>query len=161
MSYQVIKNFLDQNNFLNLKKLMTSNDFPWFIKWGINYENKDEYQFTHNFYNNYTFRSSCHNLLNPFLLKLNPKAILRIKANLLVQSNEIIKHGFHIDNEVKHSKTAIFYVNTNNGFTEFENGEISKSEENKLIIFNNTLKHTGTTCTDELFRIVINFNYVE
>ena len=39
--------------------------------------------------------------------------------------------------------------------------EIKKitSEENKLIKFNSQLEHTGTSCTDENRRVVINFNY--
>ena len=55
--------------------------------------------------------------------------------------------------------TAIYYVNTNDGYTEFENGERVDSVENRLVIFDATMKHTGTTSTDTKFRSVINFNY--
>jgi hypothetical protein len=98
--------------------------------------------------------------LKPIINLLNPLALIRVKANLLTKTNEIIKHGFHVDQDFK-CTTAIFYVNTNNGYTEFESGEKVYSEENKLVIFDTFLKHSGTTCTDTNERIVINFNFVE
>ena len=60
---------------------------------------------------------------------------------------------------MKGSKTAVFYVNSNNGYTKLKNGTIIKSEENKIAIFDGETEHTGTTCTDEEFRVVVNINY--
>jgi hypothetical protein len=34
-----------------------------------------------------------------------------------------------------------------------------KSEENKLLSFDTDIEHTGSTCTDEKIRIVLNLNY--
>ena len=56
--------------------------------------------------------------------------------------------------------TAIFYVNSNNGYTEFENGAIVESEENRMVVFPAEMKHRGTSCTDKKIRVVINFNYL-
>ena len=69
----------------------------------------------------------------------------------------------HIDFDEKKYKihTGILYVNTNNGYTKFSNGEIVKSEENKYVEFDSQLEHTGTSCTDQDYRIVINFNYLK
>ena len=50
-------------------------------------------------------------------------------------------------------------MNTNNGYTEFEKGDIVESVENRMVIFDSNLKHQTVTCTDEKIRIVINFNY--
>jgi len=64
----------------------------------------------------------------------------------------------HVDyNDVT---TAIFYINTNNGWTNFKNGDKVESVENRLVIFDSNLEHEGVTCTDEIRRLVINFNYV-
>ena len=57
--------------------------------------------------------------------------------------------------------TAVFYINTNNGYTEFEDGTRSESIANRMVTFPANLKHRGTTCSDEKTRIVINFNYIE
>ena len=70
-----------------------------------------------------------------------------------------LEHPLHIDNKLKNNMTAIYYVNTNNGYTRFKNENKIPSEQNKLIIFNTETEHSGTTCTDEPCRIVINFNY--
>ena len=50
-------------------------------------------------------------------------------------------------------------MNTNDGYTEFEDGTKVESVANRLVTFPANLKHTGTSCTDEKTRIVINFNY--
>ena len=157
---KVINNCLNKEELVTIQNLMINNEFPWFITWGISNKKNKDYQFTHNFHNGISIASNYFNLLHSLIKILNPNSFIRIKANLLLKTNKIIKHGYHIDNKIEQSKTAIFYVNNNNGFTQFENNEIFKSEENKLIIFDTDKKHTGTTCTDALFRIVINFNYV-
>ena len=58
-------------------------------------------------------------------------------------------------------KTAIFYINTNNGYTLFEDGTKVESVENRICIFPYYMKHTGTTCTDKNQRVVININYTK
>ena len=157
---KIIENSLSKENLQIIKNLFFSNEFPWFYNSGINYLNDGFCQFTHVFYSQFTINSPHFITLKPIVDLLDPLSILRIKANFLTKTHTIIKHGFHTDEPWK-GKTAIFYVNTNNGFTEFENGFKSSSEENKLIIFDNFINHTGTSCTDKNERIVINFNYVE
>jgi len=51
------------------------------------------------------------------------------------------------------------YVNTNNGYTKFEDGTKVESVANRLVTFPANMKHKGTSCTDEKIRVVINFNY--
>ena len=53
----------------------------------------------------------------------------------------------------------IFYLNTNNGYTEFENGEIVKCEENTLVTFDSQIKHRAVSQTDTKQRVVVNINY--
>ena len=96
-------------------------------------------------------------ILQPILSKLKYKKLIRIKANLLIQTPKIQEHHFHIDQES--GRTGIFYINDNNGYTKFEDGSKVKSEKNKYVEFDSKLKHTGTSCTDAKRRVVINFNY--
>ena len=51
-------------------------------------------------------------------------------------------------------------MNTNNGYTRFKKSKV-RSEENKMVIFNSKEEHTGSSCTDQEFRVVINFNYYD
>lgn len=102
---------------------------------------------------------------NPIFKKLNSIIGLRAKINLGMRSREIIKHGFHTDLaqevlDIKCCKTSIFYVNTNNGYTEFESGEIVESVANRCLRFDGNQMHRGTTCTDQKTRVVLNMNYI-
>jgi hypothetical protein len=160
MSIKIIENCISKNDFQNIRDMFYSDSFAWFLQSGVNIMGDGYTQFCHTFYNNFNQNSQNFIILKPLIDLLNPLSIIRAKANLLTKTDKIIKHGLHTDQTFK-CNTAIFYLNTNNGFTEFEDGTKILSEENKLVIFDNFLKHTGTTCTDKNERIVINFNYVE
>ena len=43
--------------------------------------------------------------------------------------------------------------------TIFEDGKKVESVANRMLTFPANMKHTGTSCTDEKTRVVINFNY--
>lgn len=160
LDIKIIKDCLSKQDFTNIKNTLFSDYFPWYLNVGVNTPKDNYSQFTHTFYNHYKQNSNLIDILKPIIDILNPLALIRIKANLLIKTEKIIEHGLHIDQQYK-STTAIFYLNTNNGYTKFENAKKIFSEENKLVIFNNFLKHTGTSCTDKNQRIVINFNYIE
>ena len=83
-----------------------------------------------------------------------------IKANLLFKTPTIIEHGYHVDYRTRPHQTAILYLNSNNGYTRFRGGKKITSEKNKLVKFDGSLWHTGSSCTDQQHRIVINFNYI-
>lgn len=162
MKYEIINNFLEQNEFLNVKNIFTDYNFPWFLSKGINIETTAEdpnYQFVHTFYYNNLISSNYFEKIRPLIIKLKVRSLIRIKANLIPKNDKIIEHGYHVDYDFADSKTAVLYMNSNNGYTKFIDGFISNSEENKIVIFNSNEKHTGTTCTDANYRIVININY--
>ena len=100
------------------------------------------------------------NMLFPIFAVLQPHTFLRVKANNIPGQNEIVTHGMHCDVSVPLSYTAIFYCNTNNGYTEFKDGDKVYSEANSMIIFPSYIEHTGSTCTDTRCRVNININFV-
>lgn len=158
---KIFDNFLDKKDFTKIKELMLSFDFPWYLN-AVVYETDKDFQFTHIFYNN-NINSNYFEILSPIIDKIKPFCLLRIKANLLTKTNKIIEHNMHIDYKSDTNKkitTGILYINTNNGYTKFNKGKIINSVENKFVTFNSNELHTGTTCTDENYRIVINFNYI-
>ena len=55
--------------------------------------------------------------------------------------------------------TGIYYVNSNDGYTEFKDGTKVESVANRVVAFPCTVPHAGTTCTDASVRTVINFNF--
>ncbi len=175
MSIIIIKDFLPKNEFETIQKMFLGPRIPWFFNSCIvdlsisdSIENRDvsiedlyDYQFTHMLYQNYTICSEFFQLLDPILTKLNPSAILRIKSNLIPRSDKIIEFPLHIDITHFKGKTAIFYINSNDGYTLFQDGTKVESIENQIVIFDSTTMHTGTTCTNQKNRCVINFNFYQ
>jgi hypothetical protein len=156
----IYKNFLPKDIFKKLKDNMTGEYFPWYFNDYVNdNQKKNHFQFTFTFIKNsdYVCWGEWKDMMVPVLEKIKHKKINRVKANLLTKTNKIIEHGFHIDQGI--GKTGILYLDNSNGYTKFENGKKIKSEENKYVEFDSTLKHTGSSCTDKKRRVVINFNY--
>ncbi len=77
-----------------------------------------------------------------------------------LEQHNTIETPLHIDVMFPGSLTAIFYMNTNNGYTYFEDGTKVESVENRLVVFPSYFSHAGATCTDEQRRVVININYI-
>ena len=161
-------NFLGQSEFDKIQEGMMGYSFPWeFYDFIDNEYDKDKFQFTHFFYSNSVQTGDSIQLMNPILEVLNPVSLYRIKANLLTRLPTIVENTSHIDmsylseEKLKQWTTSIFYVNTNNGYTVFEDGTKVESIANRMLTFPANMKHTGTSCTDENIRIVINFNYSE
>ena len=158
-------NFLDQEKFDELQNFIMGNEFPWHYNDAIDFQDDGKFQFVHVFMNNPGFTNSTISQVSPIIEKICPFAIKIIKANLLTKTSNIVKNIFHSDlhhgpaKKVKQWTTSIFYVNTNNGYTIFEDGTKVESIENRFITFPANVKHTGTSCTDEKTRVVINFNY--
>ena len=158
-------NFLDQKEFDKLQTFMMGSEMIWNYSPYIVHESEKEFQFEHNFYNMMCPTSTFIERINSILEIIIPKSLIRIKANLLTRTSNIIEHEYHVDlvnfseEKLKQWTTAIFYVNTNNGYTKFEDGTKVESVANRMVTFSSNMKHTGTSCTDEKVRIVINFNY--
>ena len=163
---KLIENFLPEDDFLNIKQALSSNEFNWNFNDTIASANSnpDNFQFVHNFFtitNPYLEKpqSNKSHILKPLLLKLQPLHLLRVKANLRPRTDKHILSNFHIDLNLKQT-TAIFYLNTCNGYTLFEDNTKVLSVENRILIFDGSLKHCGASCTDKKRRILININYI-
>ena len=155
---KVIDNFLPFSQFKELQSSILGDQFPWFFNDHIHHRGDGQYQYTHNFYR-YVDKepSQWYPLIHDCLRELRPQKLERIKANLNPQTLSHSRGGYHID--VADVTTSIFYINTNNGWTEFHNGDKVECVENRMVIFDSNLEHEGVSCTDQLRKVVINFNY--
>jgi len=164
---EIIDYFLTAEEHLEIKSFLIgkAGNFPWYYNDDVVFETTEDhlynFQFTHTFYSNYSFVSEYYRLLDPLIKKLNPASILRIKANLSTNTKECVQRELHTDTHKVMGKTAIYYVNTNNGYTYFDDGAIVASIENRLVKFDNTILHAGTTSSNTKVRCVININYTE
>jgi len=170
MEVNVAEDFLEPDEFERIKTLMVSDTFPWYyndhiIRPGpqlfesLECEKKDNWQFIHLFYSGDRINSDYFEALLPVIKKIGVRALVRIKANCGVRTEEPVLHGHHVDFDYEGCTTSVLYVNTNNGFTQFKTGEKVLSVANRLVTFPSSTYHSGVSCTDEQVRMVINFNY--
>lgn len=167
---KIIDDFLEEKEFEELQSRFMGDIFPWFFCEEIDYkDDKNKYQFVHRIYSSlhpFQYSEVC-GTISPILRIINPLALIRVKANLLTRTPKIIENDYHRDMEFKNPEktklfgTSIYYINTNDGYTKFEDGTKVESVANRMVTFPADMKHTGTSCTDEKRRVVINFNYLK
>jgi hypothetical protein len=155
-----IKNFLSIEEFEKLQNLILDLEFPWRIRNSMTNLDKNIY-FTFSFFNEGESTSEFYRpFIKPILKKLNCKAVIQVKANMIL--NKLFdKSGWHTDYNFNNT-TAIFYLNNCNGGTEFKiknKIKFVKAEENKILIFDSNIEHRARTSTDVDKRYIINFNY--
>ena len=158
-------NFLPQEQHEHIRKTMMGADFPWFynssVIHGIDEDNdiSDRGQFTHAFLvKNDKLISHQFDLIKPLLDNLKGSEIFRIKSNLQLRTESIEKTGWH-DDGFGDCTTSIYYINSNDGVTEFEDGSLVDSVANRMVSFNGRTKHRGSTHTNTKTRVLINLNY--
>ena len=174
---KIIDNFLDKEVFKKLQSFLLGDECSWFynkkkvknpyptspIK---GYEADNVHQFSHTFLRQqYMNWSTAAVHLSKFLDKINPRVWIRVKGNLSSINSKPLVGGWHYDiatNGVAwtDTTTSIFYVNTNNGYTIFENGKKVSCLENRLAIFPNSMMHTGVSQTDTKVKVTLNLNYL-
>ena len=154
---EIIDDFLPKKEFEYLEEIILSTYFPWNYIGRQSYEETDDsFQFQHTFYREgespvFHYKRK----IEPILEKLGG-TLIRAKAVLTPKTENPRFSGFHID--FPNMTTATYYLNTNNGYTEFRDGSRIESISNRMLVFDSNLEHQGITCTDKKIRVLINFN---
>lgn len=164
LDYEVIDNFLSQEEYQVIKDRILNPHFPWNLTTVVSNPDADKslpitssYYFTHEFWSGF-YQEPDVQMFAPILNKIECRSIMRIKGNLYPSTEKVMHHGNHIDYDFPH-RGAIFYVNSNNGLT-ILNDEIEiNSVENRLLLFDPSKMHRSTTCSDNKCRINVNFNF--
>lgn len=112
--------------------------------------------------------SRCFKYLLPLLKFINPYILLRVKTNVttLQPAKDIKQRYFHLDveDDVLHKgMTAIYYLNTTDGPTVFEDPDIAdvRCVENRIMVFPNHWRHSIQKHTDKMYRSVVNINWID
>ena len=153
---QVIDNFLSEDEFKNLRSYISSTSFPWYF--GLVTTDSKTAQFVHTFYANDAPTSTWPHV-EFFRLRLNMASLVRIKVNLNPRTETVQVHNDAFHTDYPDITTAVYYLNTCDGYTLFEDGTKVNSVENRIVIFDSNMRHTGTSCTNESGRLVMNINY--
>ena len=175
MNLTITDNFLEPHIYTGIRNALMPDQpefiersVPWLYVQGvtsrpggenINFDEKYNYQFVHLVYDALTPKSPLFDMLVPIISKFDPLAIVKIKANMQPNADKIIEYPMHVDKNDFYGRTGIYYINTNNGYTLFEDGTKINSVANRYIEFDSNTLHTGTTCTDQQVRCLINFNF--
>jgi len=156
---EIIDDFLPEEEFKTIQSFMMGGEFRWFYSKGRSTRDDGLFLMVHVFFQPKVGSNSEHlDIWNLFMNKVEAKNCTRIKANLSFKTPTIEPGPYHQD--FPDMKTAVFYINTNDGYTEFENGVRVSSVANRVCIFDSNLQHRGTTHTEGGHqRIVVNFNY--
>ena len=170
---RVIDNFLPDYQFKLLSSIILGDEFSWYWNDKIlepedKYYNPKDYQFTHTFFDRdppVNGESSIYYELiknSSIFSLLGVNQLYKIKANLNVRTHFHRGGGMHEDFESHPNikNTAVYYLNTCNGYTKFKKGGKVKSVANRMVIFDSKLYHEGYCCTDQKRRVVMNFNWI-
>lgn len=162
MKIKIIDNFIEDSKVFNdLKNLLTSNQFPQYYVKDTGYPGDDsDFLFCHILYYEGKQTSNYFNrVAMPLLGRMKFNYLDRIKVNLYTKKHKIIHTAMHTDmNGIPHT-VGIYSVNTNNGYTLFEDGQKVESVENRLAIFDGNMKHCSVSQTDTNIRVNINMNF--
>lgn len=160
----VIDDFLPDDIFSSMRERMLSNSFPWYFYPYRTYEDRDggihDCQMNHTFYQDEAWNSDAHWAVDPVLSIVDPKVIVRIKANLTFPADSVKDCGMHTDFDNSLITTGILYLTETDGGTVFADGEFVESVPNRFAYFNATKAHSAQTFTNAKVRCVINFNFV-
>jgi hypothetical protein len=160
--YKIIDNFLTDDEYLPLKKLLESDTFPWYFQNNsIVYLNrKNIFHLAHNFYKEDDgghITSNHFDLIKPLIAKLKVKSLIRVMAILKTLDSKIIKGDYHKDQPYD-CNVALYYINTTNGYTKIGKDKVD-CVQNRMVLFNSSVEHYATNCTNHKQRISININY--
>ena len=186
MKFDIIENFLPEYQCKSLEDTVLSSDFPWYFNSKLNVTEKNVIKpKTRNYLGNYYFYhyaywrqnpnfpergSATSRYLDAFIPILNKLSIPldnvnRIKVNLYPRTNQLVHHLSHQDYTSKNQqrfgmRTALYYLNTNNGFTKFDGTfKRVKSKRNRIVLFDGSNPHHSTTTTNVNYRISVNYDY--
>ena len=111
------------------------------------------------------------NIFFPIIDKMGMswESIWRLKVNLYPRTQSRVHHSTHRDyNPGEGGQTLLYYVNTNDGLTVFDekdrkkkrfNKQTIRSVKNRAAFFDGSNKHHSTTPTNCNYRVTINFDW--
>ena len=166
---EVKDNFLDDAHLIQLDELIDNPYFAWYLQKEQVLGADDGCWLRHLIYDENVPQSKLYDpMIVIFKDYLKYISLCRITVNLLLRQETPSISDFHTDFQddiiildEKNITTAIFYLNTNNGYTEFEDGTKVDSVENRLVVFPTNTLHRAIGQTDEPTRIVFNFNFIK
>jgi hypothetical protein len=155
---KIIDNFLPDNDFKKIQETFMSDNFPYYFNNTV-VDEKDtkNFYFVHTLYDQNVVNSDFFKTIDPLLNKLNILFLRRAKVNCYTKTEKLIKHKAHKDLPMPH-EGAILSLNTCNGGT-YVGKKFIKSVANRVLLFDPSVSHSSTNCTNQQARFNININW--
>ncbi|MEC9064802.1 MAG: hypothetical protein VX805_05525, partial [Pseudomonadota bacterium] len=143
---KIYDDLLSPKEYEEIKNTFLNDKFPLPWYWSdvlagdcLDVDHLDNFQLTHVCYNHSIpnlIESSGYKAVNSIINHpdLNIRSLIRIKANLNLRTPKIVRHGFHVDVPFD-CMTGVYYVNSNDGYTEFKDGTKVESVANRMVTF--------------------------
>jgi len=164
----VFDDFLPQKDASAIQSYMMSEHFPWF------YSSDDpSTKYEHIFYAakgenpepDREVTAGTALILDPLMAALKVSKPFVVKAVSLAKTHNIIQQEYTTSTR----KTAIYYVNSNDGVLEIADSNTSYSPDNikieslanSIAVLDEGIKYRGSTCTDKGRRVFIRVEYEE
>jgi hypothetical protein len=171
----IIDNVLPEKEFGGLQSYMMGDDCPWFYQ--------EDGTLSHLFYSakgqlpreDEEICAATAVILDPIMVKLGvikpykvegyfkggisnyDKDVKTVKDIGMVKDTYI--SGRSSINTNNDDKIAVFFVNTNDGYLEFEDGTKVPSIENSMVVFGSDVNYRAVEVNDSSRRVAINFIY--
>jgi hypothetical protein len=164
MNIEIIDNFFEKDFFDGFQNFVMGQEFKW-SRTDHTTSTEDNIQsLTYVLYNDDKGKvpdELYYKLRSAFASKINIHTFIRMKFNCYFATEDKQTFPYHVDQDcIAKFKTAVFYINTNNGGTKFKTGEFVESVANRIAIFDGDIEHATVTCTDQPARAVLNLNYI-
>ena len=169
---KITENFLNDEEFGDIVDYLNDPKVYWAkCKKVLGNDDKDNVHYVHLAYAAMMPASPLFDILSCVHCKLHAISLYRVKVNSEPLHSKRYYSDFHYDyynsristleNPIGHDfmTTGILYLNTCDGYTEFEDGKKVNSVANRFIEFPSNILHRGVSQTDTEWRSVINFNY--
>lgn len=159
---KIIDNFLNSEDFKTISNEILNQYFTWSFWHQVSDDND-----THTYWNSKFYHLAFENIqltsavdiLLPFINdeRLQCNGMKRIILNSYPWTPKVHEHGVHEDYMFPH-KGALLNLTTCDGYTVIENKKIP-SVANRVILFDPSKPHYGTTTSNAQRRVIVNFNY--
>jgi hypothetical protein len=158
MTIKVENNFLENEFFWELCKMVTNSDFPWYVEHQYN-------DLVHNLIYESGLKKEnsfyATKILDPIILQLNLKNIISSKLTFNFRSSSIEKKTFYEEDIDVNNKSlkGFLCINTNNSKIEIAGVDKISPVENRFISFPKNNPYFISTHTDKRCRIVLELIY--
>lgn len=160
----VVDNFLPPSLLNDIQSLTMGDRINWAYRPGAtSVDTPDEFYFSHTaFMKDPLSVSPLFNDIKPILyfmddrLKFYLDELIRINCTLCTNRGKVMPQAMHVDFDIPHY-TGIFYCNTTNGPTLFEDTKVD-SVANRFVLFDGKKRHAATIQDDCHARVNIVFN---